>query len=159
MPIRKFSEVPLTLALLAGAASVVVPTVAAAQQPTAEADKTREFAGLEEVTVTAERYGATVQTTPVAVTAISPESLADRQIANVMQAASEIPGVVIMPNINSSNNARIVMRGAGQENSGIHFDQGVGVYIDDVIQPRVNGAFFDFFDAGGVEILRGIFGR
>lgn len=155
MPIRKFPEVPLTLALLAGVASTVVPTVAAAQQPTAEADKTREFAGLEEVTVTAERYGATVQTTPVAVTAISPESLADRQIANVMQAASEIPGVVIMPNINSSNNARIVMRGAGQENSGIHFDQGVGVYIDDVIQPRVNGAFFDFFDAGGVEILRG----
>lgn len=105
--------------------------------------------------VTAERYGATVQTTPVAVTAITPTELADRQIGNVLQAASEIPGTVIMPNINSSNNARIVMRGAGQENSGINFDQGVAVYIDDVIQPRVNGAFFDFFDVAGVEVLRG----
>lgn len=155
MTIRKSPEFPTMLSFLAGVASTLVPALACAQQSPANADESREASGLQEVTVTAERYGATVQTTPVAVTAISAESLADRQIANVMQAASEIPGVVIMPNINSSNNARIVMRGAGQENSGINFDQGVAVYIDDVIQPRVNGAFFDFFDAGGVEILRG----
>ena len=48
-----------------------------------------------------------------------------------------------------------MIRGAGQENSGINFDQGVGVYIDDVIQPRVNGAFFDFFDVARFEVLRG----
>ncbi|MEP7311563.1 MAG: TonB-dependent receptor [Pseudomonadota bacterium] len=134
--------------------AALMPAVSSAQagRTTTEGGGT---VGLLEITVTAERYGATVQTTPVAVTAITPEALAERQIGNVLEAASEIPGTVIMPNINSSNNARIVMRGAGQENSGINFDQGVAVYIDDVIQPRVNGAFFDFFDVGGVEVLRG----
>jgi iron complex outermembrane receptor protein len=134
------------------AAAALVPAVAGAQGVAAQGEN---GAPLEEVSVTAERYHATVQTTPVAVTAISADTLNERQIGNVWQAAAEIPGTVIMPNINSSNNARIVMRGAGQENSGINFDQGVGVYIDDVIQPRVNGAFFDFFDVGSIEVLRG----
>jgi len=133
------------------ALAVLIPAVGSAQA----VSKPQEGGILEEVSVTAERYRSTVQTTPVAVTAISAEALADRQIGNVLQAAAEIPGTVIMPNINSSNNARIVMRGAGQENSGINFDQGVGVYIDDVIQPRVNGAFFDFFDVSSIEVLRG----
>ncbi|MEO7773390.1 MAG: TonB-dependent receptor [Steroidobacteraceae bacterium] len=151
MAIHSFRSVQSLSALALLAA--LTPTVGSAQASPATEGTTD--GGLAEVTVTAERYGATVQTTPVAVTAITPEALADRQIGNVLEAASEIPGTVIMPNINSSNNARIVMRGAGQENSGINFDQGVAVYIDDVIQPRVNGAFFDFFDVGGVEVLRG----
>lgn len=110
---------------------------------------------LEEVTVTAERFGATVQTTPVAVTAISPEALAERQISNVMYAATEIPGIVITPSTGSSSSARIVLRGAGQEQGGINFDPAVGIYIDNVYQPRINGAFFDFFDVERLEVLRG----
>ncbi|MDE2450901.1 MAG: TonB-dependent receptor, partial [Gammaproteobacteria bacterium] len=31
----------------------------------------------------------------------------------------------------------------------------VGVYIDGVYQPRINGAFFDFFDINSLEVLRG----
>jgi len=137
---------------LLGIFSTLIPAVASAQAVSTQGSNA---ATLEEVSVTAERYHATVQTTPIAVTAISADTLANRQIGNVLQASADIPGTVIMPNINSSNNARIVMRGAGQENSGINYDQAVGVYIDDVIQPRVNGAFFDFFDVGSVEILRG----
>ncbi len=138
--------VPSTITLFAALIPIAGAQVAETQ---------KDPATLEEVSVTAERFRATVQTTPVAITAVSAETLANRQIGNVLQAAAEIPGTVIMPNINSSNNARIVMRGAGQENSGIHFDQAVGVYIDDVIQPRVNGAFFDFFDVSSIEVLRG----
>lgn len=139
-------------ALSAAILAALVPAVVSAQ---AASEPQGGTAALEEISVTAERFRATVQTTPVAITAVSAETLTNRQIGNVLQAAAEIPGTVIMPNINSSNNARIVMRGAGQENSGIHFDQAVGVYIDDVIQPRVNGAFFDFFDVGSIEVLRG----
>ena len=126
------------------------PRTGATGQPAAS-----EPGVLEEVVVTAERYGSSLQTTPVAVTAITAETLQDRQITNIVQAASEIPGTVIMPILGTQTNARIVMRGAGQENSGINFDQGVGVYVDDIIQPRVNGAIFDFFDAGRFEVLRG----
>jgi iron complex outermembrane receptor protein len=114
-----------------------------------------EQGGLTEVNVTAERFGSSLQRAPVAVTAINPEILAERQVSNVLDAASEVPGLVITPTANTTSSARIVLRGAGQENPGINFDQAVGVYIDNVYQPRVNGAFFDFFDIAQLEVLRG----
>lgn len=110
---------------------------------------------LEEVMVTAERFSSTVQSTPVAVTAISAESLAEHNVTNVLQAAEEIPGIVIVPAGSSSSTARIVLRGAGQSQGGIRSSSTVGIYIDNVIQPRATGAFFDFFDIAALEVLRG----
>jgi iron complex outermembrane receptor protein len=137
-----------TSALVAaiGAASVPVAALAA----DAEAATT-----IGEVVVTAERFKSTVQTTPVAVSAFSPVMLQERQVISVQQFSSQIPGLVITPATGTSTSARIVLRGAGQENSGINFDPGVGVYIDGVYQPRITGAFFDFFDIDRVEVLRG----
>jgi iron complex outermembrane receptor protein len=127
---------------------------------TAHAQSSRESpaevgGALAEVTVSAERYGATVQTTPVAVTALSTEVLADRKVTSVQDVGAQIPGIVITPSTGSSNSARIVLRGAGQEQGGINFDPAVGVYIDNVYQPRINGSFFDFFDIERLEVLRG----
>jgi iron complex outermembrane receptor protein len=111
--------------------------------------------GLPEVTVSAERFSATVQTTPVAVTALSTEILTERKVTSVQDVSAQIPGIVITPSTGSSNNARIVLRGAGQEQGGINFDPAVGIYIDGVYQPRINGAFFDFYDIQRLEVLRG----
>ena len=123
----------------------------AAAAPTAsEADD-----GLPEITVTAERFAENVQTTPIAVTALSPQTLASRQITSIQNVSSQIPGIVIAPATGSSNSLRIVLRGADQEQGGINFDPAVGVYIDGVYQPRINGAFFDFFDIKSLEVLRG----
>lgn len=126
-------------------------TTAAASEP-ANIDN---GAQLEEVTVTAERFSATVQTSPVAVTAITAEGLAEHNITNVLQAAEEIPGIVIVPAGNSSSTARIILRGAGQSQGGIRASSTVGIYIDNVIQPRATGAFFDFYDIASLEVLRG----
>jgi iron complex outermembrane receptor protein len=133
-----------------------VPLAAGAQASgSGEKDKEQGKTALAEVLVTAERYGATVQTTPVAVSAIDTTELEQRQITNVLQASNQVPGIVITPATGTSNSARIVLRGAGQEQSGINFDPAVGIYIDNVYQPRINGAFFDFFDIAGLEVLRG----
>lgn len=126
--------------------------IAADAAPAAAAGPT---ANLEEVIVTAERFSGNVQSTPIAVSAFTPTTLEARQITNVLQVASQIPGVVITPATGTNNSARIVLRGAGQEQSGIQFDAAVGVYIDNVYQPRINGSFFDFFDIGQLEVLRG----
>ena len=138
--------------VLAGAACHIA-AIAWAQEPAQRPADAKPV--LEEVTVTAERFNATVQTSPVAITAISSEGLEERQVSNVLQAASEIPGIVITPSTGSSSSARIVLRGAGQEQGGINFDPAVGIYIDNVYQPRINGAFFDFFDIERMETLRG----
>lgn len=110
---------------------------------------------LEEVMVTAERYGASIQTTPVAVTAISAAALEERAVNNVLEAAEEIPGIVLEPITGSSSAMRVVSRGANQEQAGFRSNATVGVYIDEFIQPRPNGAFFDFFDMERMEFLRG----
>ena len=129
------------------------PLVAFAE--TAPAEAPTASTAIQEVVVTAERFRSTVQTTPVAVTAFSKDTLVQRQINNVLDAASQIPGIVITPATGTSTATRIVLRGAGQENSGVLFDPAVGIYIDNVYQPRINGAFFDFFDLDHLEVLRG----
>lgn len=141
-----------TSALVVGFGATSIPVAAFAAEATAAA---ADSATIEEVVVTAERFKSTVQTTPVAVSAFSPEMLQQRQVNSVQQFSSQIPGLVITPATGTSTSARIVLRGAGQENSGINFDPGVGVYVDGVYQPRITGAFFDFFDVDRVEVLRG----
>jgi iron complex outermembrane receptor protein len=121
----------------------------------AAADAQRSEGGvqLDEVTVTAERFSSTVQSTPIAVTAVTADELAERNINTVLQAAEAVPGVLIVPG--ASSIARVSMRGSLQSLSGIRSNAVVGIYIDDVIQPRPNGALFDFFDIDTLEVLRG----
>jgi iron complex outermembrane receptor protein len=114
-----------------------------------------EDTGLAEIMVTAERFTSTVQKTPVAVTAVDAEALEARMVTNVLTAAQEIPGIKITAAQGSNTNASIALRGVGQSSAGINFDPAVGIYIDGVYQPRINGAFFDFFDIANLEVLRG----
>src|SRR5690606_30424788 len=126
------------------ALGVVLSGAAHAQQPAADdAGDAPKPAVLETVTVTAERFASTVQTTPVAISAMTADMLDQRQVTNVLTAAAEIPGIMITPSQGSNTSARIAMRGVGQSSAGINFDPAVGIYIDNVYQPRINGAFFD----------------
>ncbi|MBS0418815.1 MAG: TonB-dependent receptor [Proteobacteria bacterium] len=149
------SAVTSTTTLAAAIGLLLASAAAVAQTESTEAGDTSGGLGLQEVTVTTERYKATVQSTPVAVTAFNPDILADRKVTSVQDVSAQIPGTVITPSTGSSNSARIVMRGVGQEQGGINFDPAVGIYIDGVYQPRINGSFFDFFDLASLEVLRG----
>src|SRR5690606_12556838 len=110
---------------------------------------------LSEIEVTAQRTRSTVQETPIALTAVDATLLEERQIVSVKDVGSIVPGLLVEPVTSTSNSARIVLRGVGQENGGILYDPAVGIYVDDVYQPRLNGVFFDFFDIERVEVLRG----
>jgi len=127
----------------------------AQQRADDEPAEERRTTVLESVTVTAERFTSTVQNTPVAITAVTADILDQRQVTNVLTAAAEIPGIMITPSQGSNTSARIAMRGVGQSTAGINFDPAVGIYIDNVYQPRINGAFFDFYDIDRLEVLRG----
>ncbi len=108
-----------------------------------------------EIVVTAERYGGSVRTTPIAVTALGEKALTDRQVINVRDLVTQVPGITLAPATAASSQMKVVVRGAGTETGGIRTNGTVGVYIDNVIQPRPMGAFFDFFDISRVEFLRG----
>lgn len=140
--------------LVAGT-GIAMSSVAAFGQSTTGADQSQESTGLEEVVVSAQRFEASIQKTPIAITAVTAELLTERLVSNVLEAASEIPGILITPTQGSNTNARIALRGVGQNTGGINFDPAVGIYIDNVYQPRINGAFFEFFDIAQLEVLRG----
>ncbi len=108
-----------------------------------------------DIVVTAERYGGSVRTTPVAVTALSEKTLTERQVVSVRDLVNQVPGITLAPATAASSQMKVVVRGAGTETGGIRTSGTVGVYIDGVIQPRPMGQFFDFFDVGRVEFLRG----
>jgi iron complex outermembrane receptor protein len=119
------------------------------------AEGEEESRGLAEITVTAERFASEVQTTPIAVTAFNESMLQERAVTTVLDTMQEVPGITITPVQSSNNSARVYLRGAGQNSAGINYDPAVGIYIDNVYQPRANGAFFDFFDLEQMEVLRG----
>ena len=99
-----------------------------------------------EVVVTAERFGVhPVQTTPgrgvgvqlATMLQSSVRSTASQQFAyaDLGSGASRRPPAQFLHTRPAS-----CFAAAGQENSGINFDPGVGVYIDGVYQPRITGA-------------------
>ena len=153
--VRKAFAWRVRLGLPALAMALLISQQAVAQTSDAAPQGGEKAGQLEEIVVTAQRYSQNVQVTPVAVTALTARSLDERQITNVKDAATQIPGILISTTTGVSNGARIFLRGVGQDNAGLLFDPAVGVYIDGVYYPRINGALFDFFDVGRLEVLRG----
>lgn len=118
-------------------------------------DQANDQSALEEIIVTAQRTSENLQRSPVAVTALTAQTLKNRQITSVRDLSNSLPNTLISPPTAVSNAARIYIRGAGQDNSGILADPAVAIYVDGAYMPRTNGALFDFSDVDRVEVLRG----
>ena len=130
-----------------------VGTAGAAELP-AETPAVGE--GLSEVVVTARFKSESLQTAPIAITAVSAEQIDARGYVNVADVAHAAPNV----NIESAGSgfgksAFVSIRGVGQNDFKYTFEPGVGFYIDDVYFGTVFGSVFDLTDIDSVEILRG----
>ncbi|GLV26859.1 TonB-dependent receptor [Sphingobium sp. TomTYG45] len=151
-------------ALLAGIAWSVTPAWAAAPQeqaatPVAQGDGTR----LETIVVTARRTRENLQSTPVAVTAMSGELLDRLNIRDVVATAQFTPNLGISQQPASITAASVFIRGIGNASPSAVSEQGVGIYLDGVYIARSAGAVFDLVDLERIEVLRGpqgtLFGR
>ncbi|WOF43271.1 TonB-dependent receptor plug domain-containing protein [Sphingopyxis indica] len=122
---------------LLASSSVLLATPAFAQetppssQPAAaQTDDTGRSGGLADIVVTARRTSENLQSTPVAVTAVSAETLASRGSADITALQDFVPNVTFNPtasNSGSSNAAVIFIRGIGQSDFYPQVDPGVGV--------------------------------
>ena len=72
------------------------------------AEATAEDTGLEEITVTAEKYNSTIQNTPISLSALSGEQLDAAGITSVEALAREVPGL----SVRSAGPAETEIRGA-----------------------------------------------
>ena len=118
-------------------------------------------AALEEVIVTAQKREENVQTVPIAVSALSEETLRNASMVNMGDISRQVPNFTV-----TSYNPvtpQPYIRGIGSSPSDAGSDASVGVFIDGVYAGRAGGYQADMFDIQRVEVLRGpqgtLFGR
>jgi iron complex outermembrane receptor protein len=111
---------------------------------------------LEEVTVTAQFKAEALQTTPLAISAISGEKLEERSLSDVTQLDAMVPNTVIAPlGAGYGSTVAAFIRGIGLGDNSLSFEPGVPIYVDDVYNGRPQGAILDLLDLERVEVLRG----
>ncbi|HQP19538.1 MAG TPA: TonB-dependent receptor [Phenylobacterium sp.] len=119
------------------------------------ADAAADVTNVEEVTVTARRREETVQEIPLAVSVIGGKQIDQVGAFNVNRLTQLAPTLQFY----SSNprNTSVNIRGLGVPFglTSDGFEQGVGIYVDDVYNSRVAAATFDFLDVAQIEVLRG----
>ncbi len=110
---------------------------------------------LEEVVVTATRRTETdVQTTPVAVSAISSEEFDKLHAQDIGEVALYVPNFSAAT-VTGFNAASFAMRGAAETDIIVYFDPKVGVIVDDFVVPHVQTQLLEPYDIEAIEVLRG----
>ena len=110
---------------------------------------------LEEVVVTAQRREENLQDVPAAITALTTDDLALRQVTNVLDLQASAPNITFSRNTGTSSGARLFMRGIGEDESRATVEPAVSMYVDDVYVGRQIGALYELVDLERVEVLRG----
>ncbi len=143
--------------LILGTALAALPAAAqstAATDPQAADPAVRDEAASDVVVMARKREERLIDV-PIAVTALSAESIARLQATDLSGIQGAIPNVNLVQGRGSTSNANIYIRGVGQPDALQTFDPAVGVYVDGVYLSRIQGALFNLFDVDHIEVLRG----
>ncbi len=144
--------------LLASAATASFALPAANAQDAAPApavDAAEQQARGEVIIVTARRRQETAQEVPLAISVIRGDSIEATGNFNVVKLQQLAPTLQVYTS--NPRNTSVNIRGLGVPFglTSDGFEQGVGIYVDDVYNSRVAAATFDFLDVNQVEVLRG----
>jgi iron complex outermembrane receptor protein len=147
----------MRVATLAGAILVLSGTALAQTPPQATVESAPAGSeGLSEVTVTARYTRENLQTTPLAITAVSTEQLKAANVTNVTSLGALVPNLYTHPGDADEGGApTIVMRGVVENDASYAREPAVGIYIDDVYHSTVVGAALNLADIDRVEVKRG----
>jgi iron complex outermembrane receptor protein len=152
------------LGSIAAAAFVTTPAFAQdASRPPAAPDsasnaQTQDQASTasdQEIVVTARRRSELLLDVPVAVTAYSGEQLNRQGALDITDIADTTPNVNLETSRGTNTTLTAFIRGVGQQDPVAGFEQGVGLYLDDVYLNRPQAALLDIYDVERIEILRG----
>jgi iron complex outermembrane receptor protein len=109
---------------------------------------------VDEIVVTAQKREQRLQDVPLSVSAISGESLAERQIFDVADIALVDPSVTYTQSTNPLNSS-LRIRGIGTDVFSSAVEPSVSIVVDGVVLARQGQAFADLIDIERVEVLRG----
>ncbi|CAM8672812.1 TonB-dependent receptor [Sphingobium sp.] len=139
--------------------------IAALAQPAlAQAPQTGAVSGIQDIVVTARRTEESLQTTPIAVTALNPEALTTAKVETVVDLQRTAPGLVIgRGSAGGDGIVFVAIRGQGNLQPILANDPAVATYIDGIYIPRPSTGMTDLQDIQRLEVLRGpqgtLFGR
>lgn len=108
---------------------------------------------LEEIVVSARKRAESLETAPVAITALSARQLEQYNITRMEDMSSLAGGGVIISKNGVS--PTISIRGVSSDATNAGFDQSVGIIIDGVFYDRSRWTQQGFFDVAQVEVLKG----
>ncbi len=107
------------------------------------------------IIVTARRREETLISVPIAITAIGGAQLERMGAIDITEVANVAPNVTLENSRATNSTLSAFIRGVGQQDPVAGFEQGVGIYLDDVYLNRPQGAVLDIYDVERIEILRG----
>lgn len=120
------------------------------------------LAQVEIITVTAQKREQTLQDTPVAVSAVTAETLEDAAIRDIRDLQASVPTLRVSQ-FSRPGVTEFAIRGIGTSADNIGLEPSVGVFVDGVYRARAGAAINDFLSLERVEVIRGpqstLFGR
>ena len=134
-------------------------------QDAAEQDaETSERANANVIIVTGTKIATDVQDVPIAITALTQETLEERQLTTFSELGNVVPNATFRKSQGLYGaGVSVTLRGLGTTDTQFSQEPTVAYYIDDVYYPFLFGSNFDLLDLERVEVLRGpqgtLFGR
>lgn len=140
-------------------AAMVLSTVVMSPYGSAQTGAT----ALEEVFVTAQKRSQSIQDVPIAVTALTQETLEINSVMNVNDLSGLAPNLTVRPATGGTNLPAFNMRGITSYGIVPGSDKQISIYLDGVYIGSPRGGIFALPDIQRLEVLRGpqgtLFGR
>ncbi len=141
-----FSTTGLAAAFAASSFTLAAPTAVLAQDASDNSDV---------IVVSARRREESLQETPVSVTAIGGDALANVGAQDITALSETVPNITLETSRGTNTTLTAFIRGVGQQDPVAGFEGGVGIYLDDVYLNRPQAAVLDIYDLERIEVLRG----
>jgi len=141
---------PLTLII----ALLVLPLATQPARAEEPAAKEETWAGIEEITVTANKREQAMQDVPISMAALRSDFLEDSGLTEFAQLQQFVPNLKIHATTDTRSTV-IRIRGIGSVGNNAGIDPSVGVFIDGVYQGRAGMSVGDLLDIDRIEVLRG----
>lgn len=107
------------------------------------------------IVVTARRREESLLDVPIAVSTFSEELLTQRGAIDITDLGQITPNTTLEASRGTNSTLTAFIRGVGQQDPVSGFEQGVGIYLDDVYLNRPQAAVLDIYEVERIEILRG----
>lgn len=152
VPTKRISKLLSSAAIIAAVAAGGMLSAGAAMAQSDEGASS----GFDEIIVTARKREESVETTPIAISAFTSDTMDAKGITSIVDVARFVPNLIIDGGGGgSSSSSTVFLRGIGQSDFLITTDPGVGIYIDGVYYARTTGTIMNLLDLERVEVLRG----